>query len=74
MPFTYTHDCIECNREYESEDKWPGFCPRCARRCEAQNLNDVGPKTTGYTTDMMRKGANRHALRILNENKPKGTT
>lgn len=70
---TYTHACIDCEKDYESESKWAGFCPRCNRTILAQNRGDIGRKATGFTHDMLRKGASRQAMRILKDEKAKET-
>lgn len=62
---SYLLDCCECNQAFESADKWATFCPKCDAEMTPRHTADVGPKITGWTVDMTRKGASREANKIL---------
>ena len=65
MPFLHLRDCVECGAEYETADKWEPFCPKCMRRQQAMQANDIRPRFTGYGADRNRRGASREAMKIL---------
>jgi CxxC-x17-CxxC domain-containing protein len=68
----YQRRCAECSREFRTGSTFQDLCWFHERR-EQRELARLGseftPRATGYMADMSRKRADRHAYRILLEQK-----